>query len=338
MKKNILLILGIVISMGMAQAQNNMMYFMKGKTVINQQSITAADVDSIIFYNPINSANATVTFKLNFYNDVPEPDRAIYSEGATDIRVKDMEGTTTISVLKGSILGDNDEVYSLPTMAYHFSGYLRENIPYEFGGWTTDTLTVGDPIDINNLKITSDITLYAIWNTPTDGVAWSIPYNTTLNFDPATGQIVANLTNYYKKVAHLVLPSQVDGVDLKGIGEGAFSSDRVYLSLTVPEGVTTIGKAAFDAAYCLRKVTLPSTITSLGDNCFGGSWMPAGAFNLNTFIIKAKVPPTFGVKAINKNYLDIANIQIIVPAASVDAYKAAPGWSDFSINIVGGNF
>lgn len=338
MKKNILLILGIVISMGIAQAQSSMMYFMKGKTVINQQSVTAADVDSIIFYNPIDSPNATVTFKLNFYNDVPEVDRAIYSEGPADIRVKDMEGTKTISVLKGSMLGDIDEVYSLPTVAYHFSGYLREDAPYEFGGWTTDPLTVEDPIDLNNFKVTSDITLYAIWNTPTDGFAWTIPYAGGLNFDPATGMIVFNATVYYKKVAHLVIPPSVGGVKVTGIGDYAFTSDRIYLSVIVPEGVTTLGASAFDAAYSLRKVTLPSTITSLGNNCFGGQWMPAGSFNLKTFIIKAKVPPTFGVNAIAKNYLDIANIQIIVPSASVDAYKAAPGWSDFAINIVGGNF
>lgn len=54
MKKNILLLMGLVLSFGIAQAQNDVMYVMKGNAVINQQSIGAADVDSIVFYNPVS--------------------------------------------------------------------------------------------------------------------------------------------------------------------------------------------------------------------------------------------------------------------------------------------
>ena len=152
MKKIFLLFIGVVISMGFALAQNDTLYFMKDGSVINKQSIVTADLDSIIFVNPVK-AGPTVTFKLNFYNDVPEPDRGVYSEGATDIRVKDAEGTTSISVPKGTILGDIEDIYLLPTTAYHFSSYLREEVPYEFGGWTTDSLTVDDPIDIASFSL-----------------------------------------------------------------------------------------------------------------------------------------------------------------------------------------
>ena len=334
MKKNILLLLAIVISMAFVHAQHDVMYFMKNDVVINQQSITPADVDSIIFYNPDESI-ITVTLKLNFYNDVPEEDRPVYSEGPTDIRVKDMEGTVYLTVEQGTLLGDVDEIFSLPTMAYHYSSYLREDIPYEFGGWTTDPLTVEDPINIDTLTINSNVTLYAKWNTTADGEAWSLIEGA---FDASTGTMKNNLTRYYKKVAHLVIPEKVGGVNVVAVGDNCFGADRVYLTLTVPEGVTTLGNGTFDAAYSLRKVTLPSTITSLGDACFGGSWMPVTSFNLHTFIIKATVPPSFGTNAISLNYLNLADIKIIVPSASVDAYKAAPGWSAFSLNIVGQDF
>lgn len=55
MKKNILLLLGFVISMGIAKSQNDLMYFMKGNAVINQQSIVAADLDSVVTYKPDES-------------------------------------------------------------------------------------------------------------------------------------------------------------------------------------------------------------------------------------------------------------------------------------------
>lgn len=62
MKKQILLLLGLVIAIGVSQAQNDKMYFMKGNSVIHTQSITAADLDSVVFYDPTtiagkNSAN-----------------------------------------------------------------------------------------------------------------------------------------------------------------------------------------------------------------------------------------------------------------------------------------
>jgi len=57
MKKNILILLGIVISLVIGQAQNDVMYFMKGGAVIEQISVLPADLDSIIFYNPESTEN-----------------------------------------------------------------------------------------------------------------------------------------------------------------------------------------------------------------------------------------------------------------------------------------
>lgn len=53
MKKNLLLIFGIVLSIGLAQAQTDTMYFMKGNTVVLKQSVSPVDVDSIVLYNPL---------------------------------------------------------------------------------------------------------------------------------------------------------------------------------------------------------------------------------------------------------------------------------------------
>ena len=52
MKRKILILIGIAISLSISQAQYDTMYFIKGNAVVNQQSIAEADLDSIITYRP----------------------------------------------------------------------------------------------------------------------------------------------------------------------------------------------------------------------------------------------------------------------------------------------
>ncbi len=52
MKKIIIAIVILVVSVNMLHAQNDTMYVMKSGAIIHQQSIKSADVDSIIFYRP----------------------------------------------------------------------------------------------------------------------------------------------------------------------------------------------------------------------------------------------------------------------------------------------
>jgi formylglycine-generating enzyme required for sulfatase activity len=59
-KKTLVIIWGLIMVFKIAQAQNDTMYVMKAGKVILKQSIKAADVDSIIFYNPIKSPSITL--------------------------------------------------------------------------------------------------------------------------------------------------------------------------------------------------------------------------------------------------------------------------------------
>ncbi len=110
-------------------------------------------------------------------------------------------------------------------------------------------------------------------------------------FDPTTGTVVA----CDDTVTRAVIPSEINGVTVKALGNYAFmsgipvdtlkavelpeglesiGSECFYYQaglteIVIPEGVTTIGFQAFFGCEGLKKVSLPSTLRSLGYLCFG---------------------------------------------------------------------
>lgn len=58
-----------------------------------------------------------------------------------------------------------------------------------------------------------------------------------------------------------------DSYNVIGIGNEVFYR-KSLISVTIPDGYTTIGKRAFYECYSLRSVKLPNSITSIGDDAF----------------------------------------------------------------------
>ena len=130
------------------------------------------------------------------------------------------------------------------------------------------------------------------------------------------------------------------------IGEAAFSGCRSLTSVTIPNSVTTIGDNAFNGCSSLTSVNIPNSVTTIGSEAFSGctnlkkvnigkSVKDIGeyAFDYCTSITQisseAVVPPTCesGVFTdINKS-----KCKLIVPKNSIDAYKQAYQWEDFSL-------
>lgn len=54
-------LLALLIAAGTGIAQNDTMYLMKNGAVMYKQSVKPADVDSVIFYKPVNAAGSTAT-------------------------------------------------------------------------------------------------------------------------------------------------------------------------------------------------------------------------------------------------------------------------------------
>ena len=106
------------------------------------------------------------------------------------------------------------------------------------------------------------------------------------------------------------------------IGEAAFGSCSSLTSIVIPESVTSIGSSTFSGCASLTSIVIPEGVTSIGDLAFSSCGL------LTSITCLATNPPTLGVHA-----FDRVNASVYVPAASVEAYKAADGWKDYADRI-----
>ena len=90
----------------------------------------------------------------------------------------------------------------------------------------------------------------------------------------------------------------------------------------MPEGVTTIGLSAFEGCSSLTSLILPSTLTTVNACCFSVGHKSC------VITCYATTPPTADPQTFSGYSGKVA-----VPSASVDAYKAAPGWSTVAEQI-----
>ena len=116
-----------------------------------------------------------------------------------------------------------------------------------------------------------------------------------------------------------VIPSSVTIID-----QDAFYGTGLT-SMVIPSSVTSIGFQAF--AYCKRltSITIPASVTVISSRSF------FGCSTLSEVIVNCTVPPRLGSSAFNNTS---SNLQIKVPAASLNDYKTATGWSDYASQIV----
>jgi len=114
------------------------------------------------------------------------------------------------------------------------------------------------------------------------------------------------------------------------IGNDAFSGNLLLTSVTIPNTVTTIKTNAFSGCDNLHHITIPSSVTHIEDLAFRCS-------NLQYVINYATTPQTYAYTIHNRIFcwedgtgVDLSTCRLYVPAESVDAYRAAEGWSEFA--------
>ena len=109
---------------------------------------------------------------------------------------------------------------------------------------------------------------------------------------------------------------------VKSIGVYAFQNCNSLTIIKIPEGVTSILNNAFQDCNSLASITIPASVTSICSHAF---W---GCSGLTSIICNAATPPAIA-DLWTINDVD-RSIPIYVPAASVEAYKAAEYWSEFA--------
>ena len=130
------------------------------------------------------------------------------------------------------------------------------------------------------------------------------------------------------------------------IGGWAFSDCSSITSVTIPNSVTTIREYTFDNCSSLTSVTIPNSVTRIGSEAFsdctnlqkvniGNSVKTIGEFafnkctNITQISSEAVVPPTCESGVFF--YVNTSKCKLIVPKNSLDAYKQAYQWEDFSL-------
>jgi len=105
------------------------------------------------------------------------------------------------------------------------------------------------------------------------------------------------------------------------IGEGAFLGCSSLTSVTIPNSVTSIGSSAFYGCSSLTSVTIPNSVTSIVEYAF------AWCSSLTSITCEAVNPPACG----NNVFYNVdKSIPLYVPASSMEAYKEADEWKEFT--------
>ena len=99
-------------------------------------------------------------------------------------------------------------------------------------------------------------------------------------------------------------------------------------SIIVKEGTTVIADRAFSGYSNLASITIPNSVTNIGDYAF------SGCTGLPEITCLAEVPPTIQSNTFNNIR---RSIPLYVPEESVDLYKSATYWKEFTnIQPIGG--
>lgn len=106
----------------------------------------------------------------------------------------------------------------------------------------------------------------------------------------------------------------------------AFLECHNLKEIDIPQEATTIQGYAFQHCLNLTHITIPEKVTSIGSCAF------YYCNRLADIYFKPTVPPSIGTDPFDDLCLPV---KIHVPAASVEAYKTAPGWSHYATQIVG---
>ena len=141
---------------------------------------------------------------------------------------------------------------------------------YSFIGWYKTAEENAALWDFSTDRVTSDVTLYAKWEsntveeTPTESLTFARNGN---------GYTVTGASGQEERI---IIPAEYNGLPVTGIGERAFSysnhtSDITYVS--IPDTVTSIDLNAFYSRSELATVVIGenSKLTTIGRNAFSGN-------------------------------------------------------------------
>ena len=115
---------------------------------------------------------------------------------------------------------------------------------------------------------------------------------------------------------------------ITSICNSAFENCSRLASIDIPNSVREIDYNAFYNCSNLTSIKIPNSVTEIGSNAF------FGCTRLTTIVAKPTSPP-INFHRYHCEYFSSYDGKLIVPTASIEAYKSTYPWSKFK-NIEGG--
>lgn len=124
----------------------------------------------------------------------------------------------------------------------------------------------------------------------------------------------------------IVIPASVTMM-----GSSVFMGCRSLVNVSISTSLNGLDHSTFSGCRALVSITVPDNITSIGNSLF------YNCSNLSEIRFNSVVPPTVVLASGETENIFAGNASgrlIKVPAGSVNAYKAAPYWSNYASSIV----
>ena len=140
-----------------------------------------------------------------------------------------------------------------------------------------------------------------------------------------TVTLPANITRIYNRAfKDCTSLKYVNGIPdaVWDLGDATFSGCTSLEYITLPASIGMINNYLFNGCSSLRWITIPEGVTYYGNEAF------AGCTALTQVTVKSPTPAT-GSNINGDPFPTRANINLIVPAHSLEAYSTADYWKDF---------
>lgn len=266
-----------------------------------------------------------------------------------------------------ALFTDNTDITSFDEFKY-FTGVTSIASKAFYG--CTSLVTIDMPISVTNIKsqafrgctALNGTLLYDTWMSPsgTQGHGMALPPLTTigqqafhgcthllLRYFPHTLTTLGNYAFYNCKAITIhEFPDSLTSIStnafygcvsigtikihdyMTSIGSSAFQSATYLKNLTIGSSVTSILSYAFYRCSRIESVTIPASVTEIGNGAF------QSCTGLTSITCNATTPPTLpSSSGYYYTFSDTNDCPIYVPSASVAAYKAATGWSEYASRI-----
>ena len=149
----------------------------------------------------------------------------------------------------------------------------------------------------------------------------------SIEFITVDGEIAITIAGYQGYGGNVTVPSEIGGYRVAAIKSGAFSNCSNIVSITLPEGITSIPDNCFRNCISLTRTVLPATLNTIGSN----------AFYECKWLTEPNLPE--GIKEIGANAFSrcSALTEIVIPdsvsSLGADAFNECTGLTSVTIPI-----